>query len=135
MGVNIGLGIYEYNFQPKLRMGGYAARYKRSKGTHDPISCRTILIQSANQKIMLISGDFLGLIKSRVEVLKNQISEKYMLPIDNILISVIHTHSSILNLELFAKPSKGVLEIIDEGILRSVDNAFDHQFFCLPKDV
>jgi neutral/alkaline ceramidase-like enzyme len=126
--MKIGLGLYEYNFEIGLTMGGYMARGSKSTATHDPISCRAVIIENNDTKMLLIEADFVGLEKIRVIALKKEINAKYDIPIEHILIGIIHTHSSVLNMNLFASPSEGVLEKVDEGIRLAVDQAFSNIF-------
>ncbi len=128
MGLQIGLGVFEYDFPPGYKMGGYSGRKKPSIGTHDPITARAVLFENDSSKILLIEADFVGLIKQRVVKLKEEWSALFDIPVDNILVGIIHSHSSVLNIKLFAEPNPDVADLVDEGLRQAVNNAFSSKF-------
>jgi hypothetical protein len=132
LGFKIGLGIYEYNFPSGMVMGGYSARNKPSVGTHDPITARaTVFIgneKNPKKKVLIIEAEFIGLEKTRVTKLKEELAKKYQLLPEQILIAVTHPHSSVLNINLFTTASPNAKKMVDEGIRAAVQNAFNSLF-------
>lgn len=122
MKAKIGLGDYIFKFGPGYPMGGYEGRKSPSEGVHDDIHARAVVIELSGEKTCLVSIDFVGLEKTRVESTKRKISAQFGIPEQNILIAAIHTHSAPLNIKLFAKPYDKFEEVY-EGIVETVYNA------------
>jgi neutral ceramidase len=122
MKANIGLGDYIFKFGPGYPMGGYEGRKHPSEGVHDEIHARSVVLELSGEKTCLVSIDFVGLEKTRVESTKRRISTQFGIPEQNILIAAIHTHSAPLNIQLFSKPYEKFEEVY-EGIVESVKNA------------
>lgn len=122
MNAKIGLGDFIFKFGPGLPLGGYDARKQPSEGVHDDIHARSVIIQLGADKACLVSIDFVGLEKTRVESTKKKICEQFGVLEQNILICAIHTHSAPLNIRLFAEPYKEFEQVYD-GIVESVKKA------------
>ncbi|MHA1338840.1 MAG: neutral/alkaline non-lysosomal ceramidase N-terminal domain-containing protein [Promethearchaeota archaeon] len=104
-------------------MGGYMARSKPSEGVHDDLFARSLIIACKKKKngnfelncsdksinkndikdeiICLCVADVVALEKKKTLKIKEKISNELGIPIENIMISVTHTHSGPRTAELF----------------------------------
>ncbi len=122
MKMRIGLGDFIFKFGPGYPMGGYEGRKLPSEGVHDEIHARAIILECGNERACIVSIDFVGVEKTRVENTKKKIATEFGIPEQNILIAAIHTHSAPLNIRLFSNPYENFDEVY-EGIVSAVKQA------------
>lgn len=70
-------------------------RNEPAKGIHDHIFCNSILFESGNEYVFLLTADLLELPDDTAADLKTALHDKYNIPRDNIILGVLHDHSSI----------------------------------------
>lgn len=75
-------------------LAGFAARKGLSIGVHKPLESRCLVIQKGSEKICIVSNDLMESGTSTVDRWRAEISEKSGLPVENIFIHNIHTHSA-----------------------------------------
>ena len=93
--------ISEQDITPTVPMdlSGYTVdpnnplRRGKSDGALDHLLCGTMLLEVNDHKVLFVSLDFTIVIKSFTEEIRKEISEKYLIPIENIIVSCTHTHS------------------------------------------
>ena len=109
-------------------MGGYMARSKPSTGTHDDLHAKSIIIGLENKKICLCVADVIGLEKFKTLELKERISKTTGINIENILVSITHTHSGPRNIQIFGDPwekSQTILDNLYEAAVSANNNLFE----------
>ena len=84
-------------------LAGFAARKGLSIGVHKPLESRCLVIQKGDEKICIVSNDLMESSISTVDKWRAEISEKSGLPVENIFIHNIHTHSAPRTGGLWAK--------------------------------
>jgi hypothetical protein len=65
-----------------------------SKHIHDELYARCLVLDDGKQKLALVVCDLLGIDRLVSKKAREQIFERYELPIENVLISATHTHSA-----------------------------------------
>lgn len=97
------VGVVKAEITPPIGfpLSGYRARSGVSKGVHDRLYSRAIAIESAAEKVILISVDVLGLSSSFVSELRKHISKATSVPCTNIMIAATHTHSGPHTIQTF----------------------------------
>lgn len=76
-----------------VALAGLSSRKGLSTGVHTPIESRCLVISDGNQKVCIVSNDLLELWVSTAELIREEISSRSGLPIENIFIHCTHTHS------------------------------------------
>jgi len=82
------------------KLEGYIARKENSRGIHDPLMGAVLLIQVEKQTIALISLDYLALSTSTARQIRESVSLKINIPVQNIMVACTHTHSGPAGLPL-----------------------------------
>ncbi len=85
-------------------MGGYTGRNRVSQGVHDDLFARAASFTMGKNTLVLCSVDLVGVSRSRVQELKQEIFTTSKILPENILISAIHTHSGPRSIDLFGPP-------------------------------
>lgn len=75
-------------------LAGFAARKGLSVGVHKPLESRCLVIKKGDRKICIVSNDLMESGTSTVDVWRAEISKRSGLPVENIFIHNIHTHSA-----------------------------------------
>jgi neutral ceramidase len=90
-------GAVEINITPPVGYGfdGYAARVGNSVGIHDPLLAQLLLIKFAEQQIVLICLDLVGISLSLTRQVRTAIEQIIGVPQDCVLIACSHTHSGV----------------------------------------
>ena len=83
-------------------LGGYAARIETSRGVHDDLYSRALVLYDGDNYAALVSTELLYVTRKLVESVRKLVEEEVGIPRDSILISAVHTHSgpSILGFHL-----------------------------------
>ncbi len=76
-----------------LPMGGYIARNEPAAGTHDPLYVKAIAFRLGEASAILLSLDILHVSHTWSRRLRETISQKVGLQLENILVAATHTHS------------------------------------------
>ncbi|MFV0480241.1 MAG: neutral/alkaline non-lysosomal ceramidase N-terminal domain-containing protein [Anaerorhabdus sp.] len=122
------VGFNKINITPKTScyMAGYS-RTKKSDGVHDPIEINTFSITVENQTYVTSILDSIVVEEKFCNHVKDSISLQCEIPIENISISCIHTHSApsyfkltfednIIEEELVSQVSNSMIESIKSSI-------------------
>lgn len=75
-------------------LAGFAARKGLSIGIHKPLESRCLVIKKGDEKICIVSNDLMECGTSTTDLWREEISKKSGLPVENIFIHNIHTHSA-----------------------------------------
>ncbi len=90
-------------------MTGYGNRITPSRGVHDPIMARAVLLDEGETKLAIISCDLIGLDPSTAASIRRRIAENTSIPKGNVLICCTHTHSGPASMRF-----RGAMGHIDE---------------------
>jgi len=88
-------GVAEVNITPPVgtAFDGYAARTGTSLGVHDPLLAQLLLLRSAEQQVVLISMDLLGVSLDFTQRVRDGIEQAIGVPPHCTMIACSHTHS------------------------------------------
>ncbi len=100
-------------------MGGYTGRNRVGQGVHDDLCARATSFKSGKDTLVLCSVDLVGVSRSQVIKIKQEIYEATKIPPENILISATHTHSGPRSINLFGPPVPSTPQMLD-GIKESI---------------
>lgn len=79
---------------PGLELGGFGARVGLSTGTHDPVTVRAFAVSDGVASTLLVVVDVSNMSVEDTLASRRRISADTGVPIDAIVIAVIHTHSA-----------------------------------------
>lgn len=83
-----------------VKMGGYESRKDLSKGVHDPLGARALVLEKDGQHLVLVSIDNLGFYNDTAEPLRQAILDSCPIKPSELFLCCIHTHSApILTLD------------------------------------
>lgn len=116
----------------EVYLAGFDAN-RKSKGIHDDLYARVIMLDDGKNTIGLVSLDLIGLFYDDVERIRKNVSEKYG---HNIMIASTHTHSgpdtlgyfggTLLGIPIKSGVDKeymsGLEKKVEEGINRAIKN-------------
>lgn len=78
-----------------MQMAGYTERTHGALGVHDPITAQAIVIDDGINKVAYVSCDVIGVDLYVTTKVRELVSDVTDIPKTNIMISAIHTHSSV----------------------------------------
>src|SRR5688500_17283774 len=88
-------GFAERDITPKIGMeqpGGYGKSYHRT--FHDPCKVRASVFDDGTKRVAIVGLDALGLRRPSVQAARRGIAERCGIPVECVLISASHSHSS-----------------------------------------
>jgi hypothetical protein len=106
-----------------IAMGGYGARTGVSKGIHDPLYVRTLVLDDGTTKLVLAVCDLVGVPAELVTQAREQIERDYGIPAENVAISATHTHSGPL---LRTAGVEDLISVTARKVAGSVQVALSH---------
>lgn len=85
----------EIDLEPRAGdwLTGYGARVEPSTGTHDPLMCRALLLDSDGKQLLILAFDLIGLEVATVADLRRRISKACGIRPSSVLVSCTHTHA------------------------------------------
>jgi neutral ceramidase len=91
---NVRLGVSQINITPgvPVLMSGYDARKTPFTGVHDSLYASALYFTRQNIKALIITSDLIGFSFKFVDDVKQRISAKAGIPVDNIMITAVHNH-------------------------------------------
>jgi len=108
MGEILGLyaGAAKTNITPNksVYIAGYGQN-RKSTGVHDPIWCRVFLIQKDDIFLLILSLDLIGLFWNYIKRLRKEISRRFNLNENGIIIACTHNHEGPDTLGLWGAKS------------------------------
>ncbi len=119
--IKVDFGYCETKITPPVgeEMGGYTGRNRISQGVHDDLFARAVSFKSGKHTMVLCSVDLIGVSRSQVLAIKQEIFKVARIPPENVLISAIHTHSGPRSINLFGPPVPSTPQMLD-GIKESI---------------
>lgn len=124
--LKVGIGIIDYTPPVGLPLvGNYRDEYA-SKGIHDPLHAKSIVLQNSNgDKVALCSLDIAMLPRERVLMMRQFIASQCDIAAENILIAATHTHSgpASYNHPSFAQTDEKVIDAFTKKAASAVLSA------------
>ncbi len=90
------IGMSKVNITPPIgvELWGYGFYLNRkSKGVHDDLYCKVVVLDDSKNKIVLINNELGGISKEIAEKTRNLVQNEMDIPKDSIIITCTHTHS------------------------------------------
>lgn len=75
-------------------LAGFAARHSLSTEIHKPLQTHCLVIAQGPEKVCIISNDLMEISPREADRMRNEIANRTGLPVGNVLIHCIHTHSA-----------------------------------------
>ena len=105
-------------------MGGYGGRVEGAKGVHDLLFARALFLRNADTSAVIVSCDLLGLKAEVATPIREEISQQFGVPAEQVMVVCTHTHSGPDSLCLFPKhPSPEYFVRVRQQILSAVEMA------------
>lgn len=126
-------GAYKTKITPQEEV--YVAGFmpsKKSKGVHDDLYARCVMLDDGKNTVGLVSLDLIGYFYDDIEKVRKNISEKYD---HNIIIASTHTHAGPDTLGYFGKSLFGALPIksgVDKEYMISLEKKIEK---CINKAI
>ncbi len=108
-------------------MTGYGNRIVPSRGVHDPIMARALLLDDGTTNLVIISCDLIGIEPSTAANIRCGIAEHTSIPQENILICCTHTHSGPASMRF-----RGAMGHIDEKWMTNAESKIIELVTTLP---
>lgn len=102
-------------------LAGFAARHSVSKGIHDDLFARALVMSDDDQSLALVSVDLLALSGDFVSGVRSAIEKRTGIRADAVLIASTHTHAGPVTIKTFFNPE----ESVDAAYLDSLANAIE----------
>src|SRR5690606_15851829 len=77
-----------------LPFSGYGNRVLPAEGVHDNLHVRAIVVDDGTSQAAIVSVELIGLSHALWETLSARVSEATAIPKENIMLTVVHTHSA-----------------------------------------
>lgn len=74
-------------------LSGYVARENPSKGIHDPLFTKALVLQTNGQTLAVVTSDLVGLSPDSVRQIRKKVSAETNISSDSLLLTCTHTHS------------------------------------------
>jgi len=94
--------------------------FRRSKGVHDPITVRSIVLKKGGAKVALVAADLLGLMKPEVEKIRAMLPEFRG---DLVIVGATHVHSAPDTMGMWGGVSDDYMEFIRQAVVITVREA------------
>jgi len=79
--------------QRRLHMAGYAGRKEPAEGTEQELHAKALAIEDREgRRVVVVTMDLIGVLEELRTAVVEQVSEKYQLPPDALLMNASHTH-------------------------------------------
>ena len=103
-GILAGLCAIDITPESALPMGGFAAREMPSRGVHDPLSVRALVVSDASPEgvsTALVVADVVGLPIETTSSIRGEIERQVGIPASHVIVAATHTHGGPLT---FGRP-------------------------------
>jgi hypothetical protein len=89
------VGVGEVKITPPkgTRMAGFSARQGPSRGVHDDLFVKTLVVSGGETSVALVTCEVIGVDRPLVEEIRRRAARQTGLPAESILIAATHTHS------------------------------------------
>ena len=90
----VGVGKAEITPEMGIQLAGDIGRYRPVKEIHHPLYVKVLIIESGKERVCIISGDVLGLMRNWSDKIKKQVADIISTRIDAIIIYGTQSHST-----------------------------------------
>jgi hypothetical protein len=130
-GAGLQAGVAKTDITPTLPvlMAGYESRKELSKGVHDPLAARAIVLEYEGKRLALVSVESLGFYNATAGPLRQAILERCGLQPSELFLCAIHTHSAptlTLNAEKSHTNNVDYTRQLEGALAELVHTAMDH---------
>jgi neutral ceramidase len=113
-------------------LAGFAARHEVSKGIHDDLYARALILENAESSVAIVSVDVLALSSEFIKRVRNAIQASTGLSPDSVMIASTHTHAGPVTITTFFNPDETVdshyMDKLAESIQEAVSTAWRLRF-------
>lgn len=113
-------------------LAGFAARHDVSKGIHDDLYARALVLENAEAAVAIVSVDLLALPSEFIRRVRNAIQASTGLSPDSVMIASTHTHAGPVTITTFFNPDETIdsqyMDKLAESITESVATAWRVRF-------
>ena len=112
---------------PGLWMTGFAARLSPSTGKHDSLKARFLFLYNAENPIIIISCDLIGIEVSLANDIRKRIASAIGFNQENIMLTFTHTHPAACSL-----PFRGIMGHVDYEWLNKIADDIVREAIAIP---
>ena len=113
-------------------LAGFAARLEVSKGIHDDLYARALVLENAESAVAIVSVDVLALSSEFIKRVRNAIQANTGLSPESVMIASTHTHAGPVTITTFFNPDgtldRDYMNTLAEAIDGAVTNAWRNRF-------
>lgn len=113
-------------------LAGFAARHDVSKGIHDDLYARALVLENAESAVAIVSVDVLALSSEFIKRVRIAIEASTGLSPDSVMIASTHTHAGPVTITTFFNPDESVdsdyMKTLAKAIEEAVANAWQGRF-------
>jgi len=124
------IGTYTVDITPKpgVELCGFLARVQPSVDVHDPLAVRALYITSETRRLLWLHADLIAFEYHFVAQIKTDLSNRFGLQSDEIVLSTTHTHSGPATINLINAGSYNADYVawLKERMLEAAAGAMDH---------
>ncbi|MBA3231260.1 MAG: neutral/alkaline non-lysosomal ceramidase N-terminal domain-containing protein [Acidobacteria bacterium] len=104
-------------------LAGYAARVDPSRGVHDDLYARALVLDDGRRPLVLVSVDVLALSADLVRRLRDGIRRRTGVTADGVMIAATHTHAGPVTMRTFCHPDERMDPAYAERFAAAVEQA------------
>lgn len=111
--------------QMGVRLGGYGIPERPAESVHDNLYSSALVLEHGTIRCAIISLDWTSITEATTETIKKGINAKTNIPLDNIIVCAIHTHSApnVMFVPGWGDAEQEYIDSIMQAILESVVQA------------
>lgn len=107
---------------------GHAIRTDLAEGILDPLWVTALLLETDGVRLLWLTVELIGLEKDYTDALRMELSDEYHIPVENINLAFVHTHSApeYMKNPILGGPGAvdGYMEFVKEQILSAAEGCF-----------
>jgi hypothetical protein len=109
----------------RVLMDGYGGRTKPSRGVHDPLFARVLVVQQEGKRAAIIACDLLGMHPSITSEVRLLAEKRAGISPDGIIVCATHNHAGPAGLRdgMFARLDDGLAGTLVQRIIAAIDEA------------
>jgi neutral ceramidase len=105
--LQVGVGQTDITPPIETEMSGFIAREGKSRGVHDPLWAKALVISDGHIKLAIVIADLIGVDAEIIKAVRTQIGPSTAILPENVIVGATHTHSGPVSL------SRGYLGRVD----------------------
>jgi Neutral/alkaline non-lysosomal ceramidase, N-terminal len=106
-------------------MDGYGARREPSRGVHDPLFARALVLEREGERFAIVSCDLLGIHASITSEVRRLAEKRLGIAPDNLLVCATHNHAGPAGLRggMFSRLNEALAAMLVQHIIGALDEA------------